>query len=127
MPLLTSIIFNHSMGIKNASSGIQPCSVVVLFIRSPKRGTSRIIRWLNHCHVSKPCIFLTSQPQGVVFVLVVCFMLVRFCPQFSISSRNQGQGKVSVLLIRKQNTFLKSPPANLLKAFFTRNQSNGHS
>lgn len=61
-----------------------------------------------------------------VYFLAVCFMVVRFCPQFSISSRNQGQGKVSVLLIRKQDIFLKSPPANLLNAFFTRNQSDGH-
>ena len=104
----------------------KPMFSAVLFTRSLEQTPREFIRWLNTYHAATSHVFLLSQLQGCC----LCpsgFMVIRLCPQLSISNRNRGQGKLSVFLTRKQNIFPKSPSANLLNASFTRNGSNSHS
>lgn len=58
-----------------------------------------------------------------VLSLWFCFMVVKFCPQFSFSCRSGCQRKVPILLSRKQNIFPKIVSAF---SFFIRNGPNGH-
>ena len=58
-----------------------------------------------------------------VLSLWFCFVVVKFCPQFSFSCRYGGQRKVPILLSRKQNIFPKTISAF---SFFTRNGPKGY-
>ena len=88
-------------------------------------GTSRVSYCSTTLTFPRRVSFCSANLKMLSLSSWFCFMVVRLCPQLSISSRCQGRGNVSVLLIGKQNVFPQSPAVNLLNAFFTRNGSTG--
>ena len=118
--LLPGIFLNPSIGIKGIYRNTHDVNGIVY-----KKSGGR--QFQGSLSVSITVMFPSNtsffSAKLKVLSLWFCFVVVKFCPQFSFTCRYGGQRKVPILLSRKQNILPKTVSAF---SFFTRNGPNGY-